>query len=168
MQTGAEQADLICLHLINLISAKMEQKLHLYMQIEICDLRLVFIYRVTYTHMLIPVPYGSICCTYHQLKYSSPNRSKKQKQKSHKRTYLSENGGLGKKREWVKSRKDSPGKLRQKFHQSQELIIRGWAAVFCGTWLYSEKTTRKFHGGGGGGGGWRGNPNWDCVYKIST
>ena len=22
------------------------------------------------------MPYGSICCTYHQLKYSSPNRSK--------------------------------------------------------------------------------------------
>ena len=26
--------------------------------------------------MLIPVLYGSICCTYHQLKYSSLNRSK--------------------------------------------------------------------------------------------
>ena len=26
---------------------------------------------------LIPVPYSSICCTYHQLKYSSPNLSKK-------------------------------------------------------------------------------------------
>ena len=25
------------------------------------------------------VPYGGICCTYHQLKYSSPNRSKKPK-----------------------------------------------------------------------------------------
>ena len=25
------------------------------------------------------MPYGSICCTYHQLKYSSPHRSNKQK-----------------------------------------------------------------------------------------
>ena len=33
---------------------------------------------------LLPVPYGSSCCTYRQLKYSSPNRSKqKQKDKSH-------------------------------------------------------------------------------------
>ena len=29
-------------------------------------------------HEGIPVPYGSIFCTYHQLKYSSPNHSKKQ------------------------------------------------------------------------------------------
>ena len=29
------------------------------------------------------MPHGSICCTYHQLKYSSPNRSNKQKDKSH-------------------------------------------------------------------------------------
>ena len=34
-------------------------------------------------------------CTYHQLKYSSPNRLKKQKQEPHKREYLSENGDLG-------------------------------------------------------------------------
>ena len=49
---------------------------------------------------------------YHQLKYSSPNRSKKQKQEPHKRAYLSENGGLGKKRsgEWAKSRKGSKKK----------------------------------------------------------
>ena len=53
----------------------------------------------------IPLPYGSISCTYHQLKYSSPNRSKKLK--SYKRSYLSENGSFGKKRpgEWAKSRK---------------------------------------------------------------
>jgi hypothetical protein len=48
-----------------------------------------------------------IGCTYHQLKYSSPNRSNKTKQEPHKRAYLSENGGLGKNRsgEWPKSRK---------------------------------------------------------------
>ena len=28
----------------------------------------------------IPVPYGSICCTHHQLNYLSPNRAKKQRQ----------------------------------------------------------------------------------------
>ena len=60
--------------------------------------------------------HGSICCTYHQLKYSSPNRPNKQKsQKPHKRAYLSENGGLGKKKsgEWAKSRKG----IRQKEQQ---------------------------------------------------
>ena len=35
--------------------------------------------------LIIPVPYGSICYTYHQLKYSSPNRSDKPKDKSHTR-----------------------------------------------------------------------------------
>ena len=31
------------------------------------------------------MPYGSICCTHHQLKYSSPNRSNKnKKQEPHK------------------------------------------------------------------------------------
>ena len=38
------------------------------------------------------MPYGSIRCTYHQLKYSSPKRSKEEE----KRAYLSENGGAGK------------------------------------------------------------------------
>ena len=39
----------------------------------------------------------NLCCTYHQLKYSYPNRSKnKTKQEPHKRAYLSENGGLRK------------------------------------------------------------------------
>ena len=38
---------------------------------------------------IIPVPHGSIL--YHQLTYSSPNRSKKQNKKEpHKRTYCSE------------------------------------------------------------------------------
>ena len=32
--------------------------------------------------------------TYHQLKYSSPNRSKTPKPATHKRAYLLENGGL--------------------------------------------------------------------------
>ena len=55
----------------------------------------------------MPVLYGSICCTYHQLKYSSPNRSKKKKKEPHKRAYVSENGGLEKKKsgEWTISRK---------------------------------------------------------------
>ena len=52
---------------------------------------------------------SAICCTYHQLKYSSPNRSNKQKQKKKTRAAQKsppfENGGLGEKRsgEWVKS-----------------------------------------------------------------
>ena len=34
--------------------------------------------KTIYMHKgVIPVPYGSICCTYHQLKYSYPNRSRK-------------------------------------------------------------------------------------------
>ena len=56
----------------------------------------------------MPMSYGSICCTYHQLKYSSPNRSKKhQQEQPHKRAYLAENGDLEKKKsgEWAKSRK---------------------------------------------------------------
>ena len=40
--------------------------------------------------------YGSICCTYHQVKYQSPNHSKEQE--THKKAYLSENGGLWKKK----------------------------------------------------------------------
>ena len=54
-------------------------------------------------------------CTYLQLKYSSPNPSKRKEKKNHKKKkrttqkslYLPENGGLGKKksREWAKSRK---------------------------------------------------------------
>ena len=41
---------------------------------------------------LIPVPYGGICCSYHQQKYSSPNHSRKQnkQQEPHKTAYLSE------------------------------------------------------------------------------
>ena len=60
----------------------------------------------------IPVPYGSMGCTYHQLKYSSPNRSNKANQERHKRAYLSENWGLGKKKseEWAKSTKRSDRK----------------------------------------------------------
>ena len=47
---------------------------------------------------LIPVSYGSIYGTYHQLKSSSPSPTapKKRRQEKHKRAYLSENGGLGK------------------------------------------------------------------------
>ena len=55
------------------------------------------------------MPYGSICCTYHQLKYLSPNRSKRLKtQEPHKISYLLENGGLGKKKsgELPKAEKD--------------------------------------------------------------
>ena len=61
--------------------------------------------------MLITVPYDSICCTYHQLKYSSSNRAqtnKKDKSYTKETIYLSEHGGLGEKRsgEWAKSRKE--------------------------------------------------------------
>ena len=52
--------------------------------------------------------YGSIGCTYHKLKYSSPNRSKQktQKQEQHKRAYLSkmEVWEKNKSEEWAKSR----------------------------------------------------------------
>ena len=53
------------------------------------------------------MPYGSMRCTYHRLKYSSPNRPKTTIQEPDERAYLSENGGLGKNRsgEWAKSRK---------------------------------------------------------------
>ena len=50
-----------------------------------------------------------LCCTYHQLKCSSPNSPNKTKrQEPHERVYLSENGGLGRKRseEWAKSRQE--------------------------------------------------------------
>ena len=44
------------------------------------------------------MPYGSICCTYNQLKYLSPNGSNKQKDKSHiKEPTFWKKGGLGKK-----------------------------------------------------------------------
>ena len=51
------------------------------------------------------------------LKYSSPNRSKKQ-QEPHKRAYLSVNGGLGKKKsgEWAK-RIIKTKRIRQKEQQ---------------------------------------------------
>ena len=38
------------------------------------------------------MPYGSICCRYHQLNYSSPNRSTTTKQEPHKRAHILENG----------------------------------------------------------------------------
>ena len=38
------------------------------------------------------MPYGSICCRYHQLNYSSPNRSTTTKQEPHKSAHFSENG----------------------------------------------------------------------------
>ena len=48
--------------------------------------------------MLVPVPYGSTCCTCHHVQYSSPNRSNKTKrQEPLKRACLPENRGLGKK-----------------------------------------------------------------------
>ena len=34
-------------------------------------------YDINAYRLIIPVPYGSICCTYHQPKYSSPNHSNK-------------------------------------------------------------------------------------------
>ena len=45
------------------------------------------------------LPHGSICCTYHKLKYSSPNHSIKNHPRSqpHIRAYLLRNGGLGNK-----------------------------------------------------------------------
>ena len=54
----------------------------------------------------MPVSYGSICCTYHQLKYSSPNRSTKPR--ATQKSLPFENGVLGKKNsgEWPKAEKD--------------------------------------------------------------
>ena len=71
------------------------------------------------------VPYGSICYTqaYHQLKYSSPNRAKKNPGATQESLPFG-NGGLGKKKsgEWAKSRKGSDRKskmIRQKEQQDQ-------------------------------------------------
>ena len=56
-------------------------------------------------YRLRPVPYGNICCTYHQLKYSS--LAQKANQEPHSRAYLLEKGGLGKNKSgaWAESRK---------------------------------------------------------------
>ena len=73
------------------------------------------------------MPYGSIGCTYHLLKYSSPNRSKTNKQEPHQRAYLLENGGLGKNKsgKWAKSRKriraTGPGRRTK-----EDIYIEKW------------------------------------------
>ena len=55
---------------------------------------------------------------YHQLKYSSTNRSNKQKDKRHTKQpiYLSGNGGFEKKRsgQWARSKKGNSDRTRQK------------------------------------------------------
>ena len=43
----------------------------------------------------MPVPYDSMCCTYHRLKYSFPNHSKTT-QEPDERAYLSKRQDLGK------------------------------------------------------------------------
>ena len=72
-------------------------------------------------------PYGSICHTYHLLKYSSPNRSIKQ-QEPHKRANLSESGGLAKRKsgEWVKSRKGSDRKNNRTRQKNKREDIEKW------------------------------------------
>ena len=74
--------------------------------------------------------YGSICFTYHQLKYSSPNRSTTKNQEPHKISYISENGGIGKNKsgEWTKSEKRSNRKnnrARQKNNRARQKNKRG-------------------------------------------
>ena len=62
----------------------------------------------------------------HKLKYSSPNRSKKKRKKEpHKKAYLSENGGLGKKKsgEWAKkAENDKTEKATGQGRRSREQI----------------------------------------------
>ena len=59
------------------------------------------------------MPYGSICCTHHELNYQSPSRSEKQ----NKRAYLSGNGAsLGKKKE-VRRMEQKQKRTRQKEQQ---------------------------------------------------
>ena len=67
------------------------------------------------------MPYGIICCTYHQLKYSSRNHSNKQKDKSRR----SENGGLGKKLsgEWAKTVKAEKDKTKSE--RTRQKNMRG-------------------------------------------
>ena len=77
------------------------------------------------------MPYDSIRCTYHQLKYSSPNRSseeEKKRQEPHKRAYLSENGGLVKKTsgEWAKSRKGSDRNSDRTRQKNKRGVIEKW------------------------------------------
>ena len=73
------------------------------------------------------MPYGNKCCTYQELKYSSPAQAKK-RQETHKRAYLSENIGLGKQRsgEWAQSRKGSDRKSDKTRQKSKGGDIEKW------------------------------------------
>ena len=64
-------------------------------------------------------------CTYYQLKYSSPNHSKNPE--PHKRAYLSENGGLRKKKsgEWAKSR-TGYDRMSNRTRQKNKRYIEKW------------------------------------------
>ena len=62
-------------------------------------------------------------------KYSSPNRSKKQiNREPHNGAYLSENGGLGKKKsgEWAKSKKGSDRKNNRTKQKNERGDIEKW------------------------------------------
>ena len=60
------------------------------------------------------MPYGSICCTYHQLKYSSLNRSKNPKQEPHKRAYTFWKTGFKEKRSQENVPKEEKDKIEEK------------------------------------------------------
>ena len=114
------------------------------------------------------MPCGSIRCTYHQLKYSSPNRSTKnpKKQDPHKIAYLSENGGLGwnKSGEWAKSRKGSDedrksNRTRQKKNKRRDIEKSDQTGS---PEIPDSGETSEIPGlpsGGGGGGGVQ-STNW--------
>ena len=70
----------------------------------------------------IPVPNGSICCTYHQLNTHLLTAQKTSKQEQHKRAYLSKNGGLGKKKleEWAISRKEGKDRKSNRTRQKNK------------------------------------------------
>ena len=96
------------------------------------------------------MPYGSICCTHHQLKYSYLNRSKHLPQnKSHtkKRAYLSDKRRFrdkGRSREWAKKQKQ----IRQKEQQDHRQKNKKRRYNKVG----SKLKALRFQTGDGGGG----------------
>ena len=74
----------------------------------------------------MPVPYGSICCTYHQLKYSSHNLSNKQKDKSDaKKPTFRKMEVMGEKTIGAKSRKGYD-RTRQKNKRRYRTVGSNW------------------------------------------
>ena len=70
------------------------------------------------------MPYGNICCTYHQLKYSTPNRSKEKQNKSlplGKWRFIEKEVG-----EWANSRKGYDRKSNRTRQKNKRGDIEKW------------------------------------------